>query len=337
MPQYEPALNLINGLASLTLLLLASLLLIRLLRGTRRGPGIFITLGVLVFALLGSLQFLAANNLLNITLWATPFITIFLGLAVVGLFTALFMEPTDIETLKQRGVVDDLTGLYEKSFLEHYLVHKVKDLEDTQPVLSLLMIDVDDFKPYNDTFGHLAGDTLIRKIAKTLQDEARGDDIVVRFGGDEFVIAARVGPPNAWSMAERIRKSLESKITPSKDPELKKPVTVSIGVATWLEDAQSARQLIEVADQRMYEAKRRGKNQVYAGIRAAIQHPLPQTPPEGEAQPEPAVESEEEIPTPEDIAATIAAESSAPPQSEAQETSEKPSEETPSEEKKSDG
>lgn len=332
MPQLESALNLINGLASLALLVLAGLLLSRARKGGRRGSGLLITLGLLTFATLGSLQFLSGLNILRLQIWATPFVTVFLSLAAAGLYFTLFVEPTDLETLKQQGVVDDLTGLYEKSFLEHYLVHKIKDLENAEPELSLLMVDVDNFKPYNDTYGHLAGDTLIRKVARTLVDEARGDDIAVRFGGDEFVIAARVGQPNAWSMAERIRQAVEKKCTPDSDPELKRPITVSVGVATWLEDVQTSRQLVEVADQRMYEAKRRGKNQVYAGIRAAIQKTAPETQPEAEAQPELAAESEAEMPTPEEIAA-VAFEPPAPPHDESEETAEG---ETAEEEKKSE-
>ena len=193
------------------------------------------------------------------------FLTVFFLSFLIGLYTVLVVEQKEITDLQHRSVTDPLTGLYDRAYLHHHLLSRTKELRYDEHEQSILFADIDNFKPYNDQFGHGAGDELLKRVAETLTREARVGDVVVRYGGEEFVIAAGVDHENAVRMAERIRASIQERCSVQFDPELERDVTISIGVACWKRDAQNILELIPIADQRMYEAKRRGKNRVYAG------------------------------------------------------------------------
>ena len=125
--------------------------------------------------------------------------------------------------------------------------------------MSLLVIDIDHFKRVNDDHGHQAGDRVLQAMGEMLQRNLRSDDQLFRFGGEEFVLLCdRLSAEAAHSMAERLRHSIEMDMLAGATV----PVTVSIGVATGPEDGMTIEKLFDVADKRLYEAKRAGRNRV---------------------------------------------------------------------------
>jgi two-component system cell cycle response regulator len=157
---------------------------------------------------------------------------------------------------------DPLTRLFNKRYLLDRLDSELRFADRHATALSLLMLDVDHFKELNDLHGHLAGDAVLAHLASVLQKAVRNEDIVARFGGDEFVIVLRaIGIEQAAALGERLRKLVEGTVTRYRGRELR--TTVSIGAAgfptTW---AETVEQLVEAADQALYRAKHAGRNRV---------------------------------------------------------------------------
>jgi len=149
------------------------------------------------------------------------------------------------------AVRDGLTGLFNRRYFNELITVEVNRLKRTPAPLSLLMIDVDNFKHYNDTQGHPAGDVLLKGAAKVFKNSVRAMDIVCRYGGEEFVIILPQTDKKASQIiAERLRVQVG----------LYLPATVSIGIASIPEDAQEINPLIEKADGALYQAKKTGKN-----------------------------------------------------------------------------
>ena len=129
--------------------------------------------------------------------------------------------------------------------------------------MSLMMLDVDEFKSYNDAFGHLAGDAALRIVAQVLQDILRGADVAARYGGEEFaVLLPQTTSVEAAAIAERLRQRIEHTEFPRRQ------VTVSIGIAAISNELDTPADLIGAADHALYEAKNHGRNkvQVYDGF-----------------------------------------------------------------------
>ena len=123
--------------------------------------------------------------------------------------------------------------------------------------MSLLMLDVDKFKSYNDTFGHLAGDAALRIVANILKENLRGDDVAARYGGEEFaILLPQTSSEEASVIAERIRMQIE------RTPFPHRHITASIGIAKTTADLNSPDDIIGAADRALYEAKDRGRNNV---------------------------------------------------------------------------
>jgi diguanylate cyclase (GGDEF)-like protein len=167
------------------------------------------------------------------------------------------------ELVAEQAVTDELTGLP-----NHRAFREVMDKEGARAErfghhLSLLILDIDDFKRVNDTYGHLQGDAVLRAIAKIVSDESRGIDEPARYGGEEFVVALpETGFDGAVELGERIRSRIEADRIPLVDGAGSLRVTASVGVAT-LEPAMSGVDgLVAAADAALYDAKRSGKNRV---------------------------------------------------------------------------
>lgn len=166
------------------------------------------------------------------------------------------------EEALDRSQVDWLTGLYNHGYFQQFLGYELKRaLEQGFPV-SLIMIDVDDFKIYNDTLGHSAGDAILREMGQVVRNSIREVDFAARYGGEEFaVVLPYVHRDNAIVVAERIHRALTSHdYLRNESIELGNP-TVSMGIAVFPEDASDKADLIIQADSMLYRAKQDGKNQ----------------------------------------------------------------------------
>jgi diguanylate cyclase (GGDEF)-like protein len=169
------------------------------------------------------------------------------------------------EELKKLTITDHLTGLLNRRYLYERLKDELARSERYGHPLSLLMLDLDGFKYYNDTFGHLFGDTVLKSIAETLLNTVRSMDIVARYGGDEFmVILPETREALAIDIAERLRDNVANKNvipgdTPGKGPS---SLTASIGIVCYPTHGESIELLLERVDKTLYRAKELGKNRI---------------------------------------------------------------------------
>jgi len=165
---------------------------------------------------------------------------------------------------KKSSIIDELTGLFN---YRHFLsaLEKEKSRADRyNSPFSLIMLDVDDFKDFNDHNGHLAGNEALRRIARILKDNIRGVDILSRYGGEEFaLILPETIKQGALTIAERIRKAIEKQRFAVQDGSPRGRLTVSGGVATYLVDAKTPKELLQKADSALYTAKSEGKNAIH--------------------------------------------------------------------------
>jgi len=167
----------------------------------------------------------------------------------------------DLHQLKRIASMDDLTGLWNRRFLVDSLDISYSFALRHRLSLSIVLLDVDQFKAFNDGFGHPAGDEVLREVASIALHCARNHDVVARYGGEEFaILLPGTGRDGAVAMADRVRRSLEARAWNLR------PITASFGVATLrhcdIEEAATAANLVEAADLAMYHSKRHGRNRV---------------------------------------------------------------------------
>lgn len=180
----------------------------------------------------------------------------------------LLREKTrEVEKMKEEAILlsytDDLTGIYNHRFFIQQLSLEMERQKRYASPLSLLMIDIDYFKHYNDHNGHLAGDEALKGIALRIQHGVRQSDIVARYGGEEFVaILMNTGKDQAMEIAERVRKVVAETSFPNEKEQPNGDLTVSIGVATFAPPISTLTDLIREADNALYRAKRAGRNRV---------------------------------------------------------------------------
>jgi diguanylate cyclase (GGDEF)-like protein len=157
---------------------------------------------------------------------------------------------------------DALTGLHNRGWLDDAFDREVKRSERDQLPLALIMIDVDNFKSYNDDYGHLAGDQVLITVAKAIRTPLRPNDLVARFGGEEFaVLLPETTVENAKIIAERLRQRVSGADPGTLDNKTLPRVTISLGIAG-RQPGYSLDMMIAAADVAMYHAKRNGKNRV---------------------------------------------------------------------------
>lgn len=158
---------------------------------------------------------------------------------------------------------DDLTGIYNHRFFIEQLTLEVERQKRYAAPLSLLMIDIDYFKHYNDTNGHLAGDQALKAISILIQRGVRQTDIVARYGGEEFsAILINAGREKALEIAERVRRNVADTRFPNESAQPNKDLTVSVGVATFSTSVSTLTDLIREADHALYRAKKGGRNRI---------------------------------------------------------------------------
>ncbi len=165
--------------------------------------------------------------------------------------------------MQRLSITDGLTGLYVHRHFQARLDEEMRRAERYKEPLALLMIDIDFFKKYNDNFGHLAGDAVLKRVASLLKEGLESADFAARYGGEEFVaILPKQDKAQAAAKAEAIRRAVEADAFKFEDQVAK--VTVSIGFACFPEDAMIKKGLIDRADLALYKAKNGGRNRVQA-------------------------------------------------------------------------
>jgi len=159
------------------------------------------------------------------------------------------------------AITDALTQVYCRRYFLERFSEELKRSKKNKLHLCFLMVDLDNFKQFNDRYGHLVGDAILRQVSKTICDMVRQIDFIGRYGGEELaIVLAETDKEQASFAAERIRQAIEASIIKAYDEELR--VTVSIGVSTFPDSTDHMRDLIEMADQALYLAKETGKNKV---------------------------------------------------------------------------
>src|SRR5579862_8470185 len=169
------------------------------------------------------------------------------------------------------AITDALTALHNRRFFEEVLSIEVEVAVRRADSLGVILLDLDHFKQINDCYGHGAGDAVLREAARRLSMTVRASDVIARFGGEEFVVLARDADPTlVGEIAERLRETVAAEpFQVGSGREL--PVTISVGAACLPDHAGSSADLVRIADQALYRAKRLGRNQVQVGVRRSGQ------------------------------------------------------------------
>jgi len=177
--------------------------------------------------------------------------------------TKVMETKKQIESLEAMATRDGLTGLYNHRHFRQELAKELSRAERYGRPFSLVFVDVDHLKKYNDTHGHLAGDEVLRTVASLLSGQVRKDTLVARYGGEEFVILLpECDSLVAGSISESIREAVESHVFSGEETQPLGRLTLSLGVACYPYDATNAESLIDRADQALYQAKNGGRNRV---------------------------------------------------------------------------
>lgn len=166
------------------------------------------------------------------------------------------------DSLYEMSIHDYMTGLYNRRYMEEMLSKVLASAKRKGSTLGLIMFDIDFFKNFNDTYGHEMGDLILKKIGECLKEEFREEDILCRFGGEEFLIIL-IGSSEKTTLrrAENLRKEVQNLLVRMGSQELKQ-ITISLGVATFPKNGTSEKELFHAVDKALYQAKEKGRNRV---------------------------------------------------------------------------
>ena len=171
------------------------------------------------------------------------------------------IEAAYYEEIYRLTTIDGLTQIYNKRYFLETLEREISRAHRYRRELSLIMFDIDHFKKINDTYGHLAGDHVLKQLASVIKARIRREDIMSRYGGEEFaIILPEIDNYNAVQFAEKIRGIVEKAAFRFEDTDI--PVTISIGCASMTTELQEPHEFVRVADGHLYTAKSQGRNRV---------------------------------------------------------------------------
>jgi diguanylate cyclase (GGDEF)-like protein len=207
---------------------------------------------------------------ISFLLFKTHLLWVDLAVPVVSLILTItstfaikyFNKDEDFEKTYKLATTDGLTGLYNHRYFQEYVAHQLEKCGRNSRHFSIILVDIDFFKKFNDTYGHQAGDTVLKQVAIKLSQSVRKGDLVARYGGEEMaVVLDEADEEIAYEIAEKLVKAIaqdEFKLSEG----LWKHVTISAGVSVFPQNGKSAKDLIEHSDQGLYAAKKSGRNQV---------------------------------------------------------------------------
>ena len=166
----------------------------------------------------------------------------------------------ELKKVEKQGRTDAITGLRNRHSMEESFMREIVRCQEGKEPISLIMIDIDNFKVFNDQFGHVAGDRALAAVSDILRQQFRPRDLLVRYGGDEFsVLLPGAGIDQATVIADRVRQSVSGKTADGSDSLIQIPVRISMGVAE-LKERGNLTTLIRAADAALYRAKHAGRN-----------------------------------------------------------------------------
>ncbi len=226
--------------------------------------------GIVAAVLIDAVSFILAYLKFSVgDLGLADFIAIDIGLAIVLLVGVVFGYLLRARGASQFGsdkfaLVDKLTGLYNHSYFRDRLEEEKERADRFGSKVSVALLDIDYFKPFNDKFGSAKGNQMIMKLAQICKEQIRAVDVPVRYGGEEFaVIMPNTGAAGANEVAERLRNAVEQAEFEGNGKKPKVKQTISIGVATYPDHARSIDELIDLISNAVISAKDAGRNRVY--------------------------------------------------------------------------
>lgn len=210
------------------------------------------------YSLLTYFIMMFANLWLNIVVPVLAIIAVF----VIAYIVKYIIKSRDFEHQYKLATTDGLTELYNHRYFQDQMRMQIANAQRYNTQFSMIIIDIDHFKSFNDTYGHQAGDAVLKQVAQTLKTNSRATDIVCRYGGEEMsIILTNTDKEEAIKKAERVCKAVAERIFKLSATQTVH-VTISVGVSTYPENGETPQQIIEYADQGLYYAKEHGRNQV---------------------------------------------------------------------------
>jgi diguanylate cyclase (GGDEF)-like protein len=179
--------------------------------------------------------------------------------SVADICAAAIQNARYLERVRELAYRDGLTGVFNRRFFENRILEEVERARRYKTKLSVVMLDIDGFKPLNDEFGHLLGDEVLKQLSAVFVQHTRKSDVVCRFGGDEFAILL---PETSSERASAVADKLRRIISVREFPGVPRPVTISTGIAEYPIHGETRDDLIRAADAALYTAKQAGRNQV---------------------------------------------------------------------------
>lgn len=204
--------------------------------------------------------FLYDHNVTNEKMWL--YYSLFIALGVIAIIAAIASYIYRLNcTIKEQAIRDPLTGVYNRHYLDEMLPRELVRASRELSELSIVMIDLDHFKVINDTYGHAAGDEVLKKISACLVSSIRQNDFIARFGGEEFIIVMPGMPSDqAYERMEACRKEIEKTVTLYKNNKI--TITISGGISSCITYHETQDELIKVADDALYVSKDNGRNKI---------------------------------------------------------------------------